>query len=860
MTVKPQGRLTAARRRALDHAFAELLELPSEEQDRRLAARLARSPRVGAWLQRLVRALAQTEDDLQAPLGRVADELASGKRPPSNVLPPGTRLGPWAVVEPIGSGGMGMVFRVERADGSFEMTAAAKLIRMRRDSRLEVRLAIERQLLARLDHPNIARILDGGTTEDGQPYLVMEWVPGEDLAERAERLSHEQRLSLFCDIAAAVAHAHQRSVVHGDIKPANVRLGEDGRIRLLDFGVARLVLDEAQEDQGLIGALTPAFAAPEQLAGQPASTQSDVWALGAVLGWLLLGDRFSRATLDSSSALGAVMAGRVPRPGDLAAIVARACAPCPEERYAGVSELLEDLRRHRRLLPVTARPPKRLYLIDRFVRRNPLGVSLSALSALLLIAGLAGVVWQARVAGLERDRAEWQRDLAELESAKTQRVSEFVVGLFDQADPYLSPGSELTARDLLDQGLERIESLNEAPQVQAEMVQVLARVNRSLARHEIAHQLSTRALDVLRGQPGANPADQAEAWSLQGATLASLGRYEEAEQAHRRALELTPEEDRLAVARRLNSLGLANYSLGRLGEAETLIETALAIREADIPESADSAASLNNLALVLAAQDRRHEAEPLYRAALEIRRRVLGDRHPITSYSLTNLATLLVRLDRPQEAEATYREALQLRRDIFGDEHPAVASVLYQIGWLQSRLGQLQPAREHLEQALAIRRRVLGQQHPSTAVVLNAAAVVARDLGELEQAEQWLAEALNIYQSVYGDSHHDIALVLANQGRTLRLAGRLDEAEQLLLQALEMNQRELGPDHRHVADNLRALAEVALALDQNERAATFVRSAVEVLDRTGLPDDHPDRRVLDHLQARIAEPETAARL
>ncbi|MEE4638006.1 MAG: serine/threonine-protein kinase [Wenzhouxiangella sp.] len=859
MIDKPRGRLTAARRRALDRAFAELLDLPTDERDRRLANRLARSPRVGAWLQRLVRALAQTEDDLQAPLGRVADELASSSRPPSNVLPPGTRLGPWMVVEPVGSGGMGMVFKVERADGSFEMTAAAKLIRMRRDSRLEVRLAIERQLLARLDHPNIARIIDGGTTADGQPYLVMEWVPGEDLAERADQLSHEQRLARFCDIAAAVAHAHQRSVVHGDIKPANVRLGQDGRIRLLDFGVARLVLDEPEEDQEMIGALTPRFAAPEQLAGESASTQSDVWALGALLGWLLLGDRFSRATLDSSSALGAAMAGRVPRPGDLAAIIARACAASPEDRYAGVSEFIEDLRRHRQLLPVTARPPKRRYLIDRFIRRNPLAVSLSALSVLLLIAGLAGVVWQARVAGLERDRAERQRDLAELEAAKTQRVSEFVVGLFDQADPYLSPGSELTARDLLDQGLERIESLTEAPAVQAEMVQVLARVNRSLARHDIAHELSTRALDLLRRQPAATPSDLAEAWSLQGATLASLGRYEDAEQAHRRALELTPEEDRLAVARRLNSLGLANYSLGRMGEAETLIETALAIREAEIPESAETAASLNNLALVLAAQDRRQEAEPLYRAALDIRRRVLGDRHPITSYSLTNLATLLVRLDRSQEAEATYREALQLRREIFGENHPAVASVLYQIGWLQSRLGQLEAAREHLEQALSIRRRVLGQQHPSTAVVLNAASVVARDLGELEQAEQWLVEALGIYQTVYGDSHHDIALVLANLGRTLLLAGRFSEAERLLLQALEMNRRELGSDHRHVADNLRALAEVALALDQGERAAAFISSAVEVLDRTGLPENHPDRRVLERLQARIAEPEAAAR-
>ncbi|MFW5816565.1 MAG: serine/threonine-protein kinase, partial [Wenzhouxiangella sp.] len=414
VSVSPPGRLTPARRRVLDRAFAELADLPVAERDRRLAARCARSPRVGLWLQRLVAALAEPEQDWQAPLGRVADELAASSAALGNALAPGTRLGPWSVVGPVGSGGMGMVFKVERADGAFEMTAAAKLIRMRRDSRLEVRLAIERQLLARLDHPNIARILDGGTSNDGQPYLIMEWVPGDDLGVCADRLNSDQRIELFCHIASAVAHAHQRSVVHGDIKPANIRLGEDQRIRLLDFGVARLVLDEADQAHDVIAALTPAFAAPEQLAGQPASTQSDVWALGALLAWLLLGERCSRDCLDSAPALAAALCGRVPRRRDLAAIIARCCAADPGRRYPSVSGLLADLRRHRRLLPVAARAQTRRYLLDRFVRRNPAAVALSGLSILLLLVGLAGVTWQAQVAGLERDRAERQRDLAEL--------------------------------------------------------------------------------------------------------------------------------------------------------------------------------------------------------------------------------------------------------------------------------------------------------------------------------------------------------------------------------------------------------------------------------------------------------------
>ena len=844
-----RGRLTPARRRLLDRLFAELLELSPAERQLRMGELALRCPRLVAWLQRLLDAMAETTERLESPLGKMADDLTASHAGLQSSLPPGTRLGSWEVVEPVGAGGMGVVYRVARADGAFDMVAAAKLIRMRRDARLEVRLAIERQLLARLDHPNIARIVDGGTSDSGQPFLVMEWVPGADLSERATTLKPEERLSLFAEIAAAVAHAHQRSVIHGDIKPANVRLGADGRIRLLDFGIARLALDEEGDQNTTIAALTPAFAAPEQLAGRPASTQSDVWGLGALLTWLLAGEVFERGLLGDVRTLERALRPRVARAGDLAAIIGRACAEDPAQRYAGVPELLDDLDRHRRWLPVSARPATRRYLLDRFIRRNPLGVGLGSLSVLLLLAGLAGVSWQAHVAGLERDRAQQQRDLAELQAAKTQRVSEFVVGLFEQADPYLRPGGELTARDLLRQGRERIETLDEAPLVQAEMHQVLARVHRSLAEHETAYELASQALALLAGQPEVDRESLAAAWSVKAGTLASLGRYAQAEQAHRQALVLTDPERPLVVAERLNNLGLAAYSLGRLGEAESLLETALQLRQIGLPDSAELAASYNNLALVLAAQDRRAEAEPLYQEALAIRRSVLGENHPTTTYSLTNLATLLAQLERWDEAEAAYLEALALRRGIFGDEHPAVASVLYQIGWLQSRRGELQPARQHLEEALVIRARVLGDEHPSTAVVLNALAGVARELNDVDQAEYWLRRALVIYREAYGDSHHDIALVLANLGLTRHAAGDREEAERLLLEALAMNRQELGEAHRHVADNLMSLAEVQYEAGRAPQALAHARAAVAVLDSLGLGRDHPARARAERLVA-----------
>ncbi len=838
---RPRGRLSPARRRVLDAALDQLMDCSPGTRESRLLAIQQRCPRVGFWLARLVAAMEAPDNPWQAPLERMAEGLSRQADESIPNLPAGARLGSWEVVRPVGSGGMGVVYRVARADGAFEMEAAAKLIRMRRDSDLELRLELERRLLARLDHPNIARILDGGTGEDGQPYLVMEWVPGEDLSVCAAELEAADRLQMFGDIAAAVAHAHQRSVVHGDIKPANVRLSADGRVRLLDFGIARLVLDEDDAEADSIRALTPSFAAPEQLEGQPASTQSDIWSLGALLAWLLLGDAYARDLLTNREQLSSALRTSIRRRRDLVAIIARACALEPEERYGSVGELLEDLQRHRELLPLRARAHRPAYLLDRFIRRNPVAVSLGSLSVLLLTAGLLGTAWQARLAGLERDRAEWQRDRAELQAAKTERVSEFVVGLFEQADPFQGAGPELSARDLLRQGRERIAALDEAPEVQGRMHQVLARVHRSLAEHETAHELSMRALALLQAREPADAAGLASAWTVHGGTLASLGRYEEAEQAHRRALELTAPDDSLAVAERLNNLGLAVFSLGRLGEAESLLETALGLRRAAIPDSAEKAASLNNLALVMAAQDRLTEAEPLYRQALALRESVLGSRHPATTYALTNLATLLVRLDRLDEAEAAYLRALALRRDILGNDHPAVASVLYQIGWLQSRRGDLLPARAHLEEALDIRHRVLGAEHPSTAVILNAVAVVVRDLGELDQAEGWLRQALAIYRAVYGESHHDIALVLANLGQVRLAAGDAEEAELLLGRALEMNRRELGPAHRHVADNLRGLAEAARARGDWEDVAEHARAAAEVMDGLDFPVDHPDR-------------------
>lgn len=816
-----RGRLTPWRRRVLDAEFERLLDLDEAERSERLKFLATHHPRLTRRLGPLLDALADKADHLEAMIREVADSAVAELDGGDTELPAGTRLGAWRLLESVGHGGMGRVYRAERADGAFEMTAAVKLIRVRRDRRLRMRLLMERQLLARLDHPNIARILDGGSTEDDQAWLAMEWVDGQDLGQCRDREARDLHhcLNRFLRLVEAVHHAHQRQIVHGDIKPANVRIGEDGRVRLLDFGVARLLADESSSGEPSVRALTPAWSAPELRRGEPVSTQSDIWALGALLHWMLTG-----ATLDPEQAVDIEALSRrlgksCPQPRDLAAVIAVASAHRPDDRYPSAAGLMRDIERYLTRQPVLARSQTRRYVLTRFIQRNPMSVGASALATVLLVLGLAGTAWQARQAALERDRTQ-------LEANKTEKVSEFLVGLFEQADPWMAREQELTARDLVARGAEQIRVLRETPLVQAEMYGVLARVHRGLADYERAGRLAAEAVEVLAADPETPPEDLADAWSLRADTLGSQGRYQEAETAHRRALELVADSPPPVQARHMNGLGLTLYSLGRLEAAGELFESSLAIRAEHQPDSAELAEAYNNLALHRATIDRNREAREYYDQAIELRRKVLGEDHPTTSFSLTNLAVLLVQTGRAEEAIPAFREALAIRENAFGNRHPAVASVLYQLGWAHSHQEAYGLAREYYRRALEIRRTSLGEDHPSVAVVLNAMASVARAEGDHESALDHLERALAIYRDRLGESHHDIALVLTNLGATHLQRGEFEKARDFLERALAMNRNELGENHHHVADNLQALARLHEARQQTDLAADYARRAL----------------------------------
>src|SRR5690606_8890662 len=518
-------------------------------------------------------------DYAETVLAELAGE-ASGE-PHDSALPLGGRVGAYRLVEEIGRGGMGTVYLAERDDAEFEKRVALKLVKRGMDTDdILLRFRYERQILASLEHPSIARLYDGGAAPDGRPYLVMEYIEGEPITRYAERhqLGIEERLRLFVGVCGAVAFAHRNLVVHRDIKPSNILIGSDGSPKLLDFGIARLLDPAAPDAMPLtrtgLRLLTPEYASSEQRLGQPATTATDVYALGLVLYELLAGTRADPERLHRPSTVATREDVRRRLRGDLDTIVLRALADDPERRYASADQLGDDIERHLGGLPVHARGDSVGYRTGRFVRRHRVAVAAAALVVLSLVTGLGAAVVQA-------ERAAGERDVAQQERARAEQISTFVLDLFSASDPLAADGGDtLRVRQLVDRSVDRVRAeLATQPQLQAQMLITLGRVYRNLGLYGRGEELLVEALDVARADP-ALAREQAEAtasladlaqrridlplldslanavialydergWepdvtyvnaiSQRGAAMDGLGNLEEARAEHRRALDL----------------------------------------------------------------------------------------------------------------------------------------------------------------------------------------------------------------------------------------------------------------------------------------------------------------------------------
>lgn len=740
--------------------------------------------------------------ELPAAEHSAAGEAADADEP----VPP--RIGAYRIIRPIGAGGMGTVHLAERADGQFTQQVAIKLIRRRLATPAAVRrFSAERQTLANLNHPHIARLYDGGLTADGIPYFVMEYVDGVpiDAYCDARRLAIPERLRLFRTVCAAVQSAHQKLVVHRDLKPANILVTSDGSPKLVDFGIAK-VLDPAASPrppgpatQTVERLLTPAYASPEQIRGEPISTASDVYTLGIILYELLTGRRPYRVTGGSAYQVArCICEEEPPRPssvirrtdraadahdpptttvsaargltpqklrrrlaGDLDAIVLTAIAKDPARRYPSVEQLAEDVRRYLVGLPLHARRSSFAHHALRFLRRNAVAVGAALAVAASLVGGMLATTRAARIASEQRDvavlaeqRAYAEAENARVEARKSERVTQFIQRMLASADP-ASGRRDITVRQVIDQAAARLSvEFADDPEVASAVHDTIGHTYHGLGQYDLAEQHLRASLAIQQQIHRGDHADVAARLASLAHALYSQRRFEPGREAAEQALAMHRRlygHHHPDVARDLNDLGVLHRASGDLPAAEALLSQAVELRRRLFgPAHVDVAASLNNLANVYRDQGRLDEAERLAREVLEMRRGLYAADHPLVAQSISNLAVVVgMRGDR-LSAITGLREALVHERRALGEHHPDVAGTLANLGGLLALAGDYEGAADALHESLSIREAVLPPDDLRTAYVRRVYGNCLLHLRRPELAEPQLLASYQTFRAARG--------------------------------------------------------------------------------------------------------------
>jgi serine/threonine protein kinase len=754
------------------------------------------------------------------------------------------QIGPYRLVKQIGEGGMGLVYEAEQLE-PIKRRVALKMVKRGMDTEEFVaRFASERQALAMMDHPAIAKVFDAGATAAGRPYFVMEYVEGIPINDYCDehKLSVRERLELFVLVCEGVQHAHQKAIIHRDLKPSNVLVGTvDGQPapKIIDFGVAK-AMDDSMFDNTmttsagqLVG--TPEYMSPEQtdMAAQGIDTRTDVYALGVVLYELLVGhlpfpsedlkDKGfyevlriiredeppkpsirAKTLAGSSKTLIKVAGNRSVAPtglgrklrGDLDWITMKALEKDRTRRYETARGLGLDIRRHLDFEPVIAGAPSTTYKARKFIRRHRTGVAAAAFVFVAILLGIAGTT-----TGLIRAVKAEQHARQEAETAR--KVSDFLVDLFEVSDPDRAKGNTITAREILDQG-------------------------------------SLRIAEELEGEP----LTQARLMNTIGKVYQNLGLYEEAAPQLERALELrrsVSSADDVAAATLLADLGDLYYVKGRYDEAEAMLTEALAVmdREGGQAENLDLALSINQLASVYRRQGKYDQAEPLYERALAIRSAALGPDDPEVARSYNSLAVLNWNRGNYQEAERLYKQALRLWENAYGSDHSDVAKGLNNLALLYHHQNRYKDAEPLYRRAAGIYEKVLGSAHPRLALALNNLALCHFEQGQFDQADPLFRRALEIRETVLGPDHPAVGQTLNNLANLERSRGNFTEAEALYMRALQIRVGALGQEHPDVGWTLRDMGLLAHQRGKPEEALLLFEQVVSIYEKA-LGTHHPD--------------------
>ena len=847
--------------------FDAALELPTDQQpaflDRACADDEALRREVERWIEHDRRTAGLLD---RSPLRAVTSDAA----PAVDGFELGTRIGRYRLSGLLGQGGMGVVFLATRDDEEFQRQVAIKVVR---GHGLAARGGVwrfhrERQILAALEHPNIARLYDGGSTDDGQPYLVMEYVDGLPITNYCDRhrLNLARRLELFIKVCTAVQYAHRNLVVHRDLKPSNILVDADGEPKLLDFGIAKL-LDPTASGDGLQATdenqriLTLSHASPEQILGQPITTASDVYCLGLVLYELLCGVSPFADTSTPYEVLRRVGEEELPKPsrrvgvgkpstegdeaelsqveiassrstspgalrrslqGDLDTITGRALRRESELRYGTANELAEDLIRYLQDRPIVAGPPGVGYRLRKLVRRHRAPALVGASSLLLIVVLVSAFIFTLIA----------QVDRTEREKRKAEQLVTFLIETFSVSDPDAAVGDAVTARELLDSGAQRIaHGLQKDPEVQGMMLDAMGQIYFQIGLLEPARELLQQGLDLRLARDETPLAEVVESWTHLGAVQAAAGQMEAAESGLRRAVELGQnlDDDELSTyVQALESLALLERQLYRYEAADELYRQILDLRQRRLPaDMSGLSQAQSDYAVLLQEQGDLEPSRRLLRQALETRRAHFGESHPKVEESRAHLARLEYLLGHYDKAELLYRRVLDLRLEIHGTGHWSVADTKNSLALTLSQQGKKDEAAALLRDAIDVVRG-LPEQDLEVATMISNLAVLLTELGHIEEPEALFLESLAIRRQALGERHPLVGQTYLTLGRLYRSQGQLARAQELFEQAADIAQG-MPPGHRAIAYPSLALADLLLERRRGSEAEVILRWALEEL-------------------------------
>jgi eukaryotic-like serine/threonine-protein kinase len=815
-----------------------------------------------------------------------------------NMEKAGDVIGRYKLLEQIGEGGCGVVYMAEQLE-PVRRRVALKVIKLGMDTKQVVaRFEAERQALAMMDYPSIARVLDAGSTSSGRPYFVMELVRGVKITEFCDRkkLSTEERLQLFIQVCQAVQHAHQKGIIHRDLKPSNILVTTvDGAPvpKVIDFGIAKATSNQPLTDKTLFTAFeqfigTPAYMSPEQaeMSGVDIDTRTDLYSLGVVLYELLTGktpfdaEELLRSGIDQIRRI--IREQEPPKPstrlhtlahpdltttaqarhtdehkllqsvsGDLDWIVMKCLEKDRGRRYETVNGLATDIQRHLNNETVVARPPSRWYEFQKTVRRHKFGFAVTGAIILLMAVGIFASTWQAvratRAEGEQnrlRKRAEANEKKAENEAAKSRQVATFLEDMLASVEPAVALGRDATMlREILDRAADRVgKDLKQQPEAQAQLQATIANTYLELGDFAKAEVLAGEALRIRRELFGET--NELVADSLRGlaAVIHQHGKLAEAEMKHREALAIYEKligREHPKVAKLLYGLGGTLLEQGKHAEAEKVYREALAIHRSQSGDEQLAVADLlNEMVYAVHGQGKRSEAEAIGREALALSRRLVGEEHPSVATALLRLATVLGLAGKHAEAEELCRQSVAMRRRLLGNEHAFVVSGMDFLAQIIARQPNRQAEAEVLfREVLAMRKKRLGNEDRTVGESLAKLASLLEKQGKLLEAEEMIREELAIERKLSGNEHPFVANSLVSLANVLNKARRPKEAEPLLREALEICRKSVGKEHGDTAAVLASLASTLQNQGKHPEAESACRDLIRDMRARLAPDD-----------------------